>query len=121
MAEDEGCERGFFEVIEGEDGEEVNIDSGNDTEVEPLKRAVDPGKPTDQQIEEHRMTHLPFRSWCRWCVLGRGRGLQHRVRPGSLVPIVGMDYFFLTSAGAKLRDELEMSDEEVNAARQRGN
>ena len=31
-----------------------------------------------------------------------------------------MDYFFLTSAGVKTREELEMSDEEVNAARQRG-
>jgi hypothetical protein len=57
------------------------------------------------------MTHLPYRSWCRWCVLGRGRGLQHRARTGSLIPIVGIDYFYLTSSGVKLREELKMSNE----------
>ena len=107
-------------MVDGGEGEEVNIEAGDDTEVEPVKRATDPGKPTDQQIEEHRMTHLPYRSWCRWCVLGRGRGLQHRVRPGSLIPIIGIDYYFLTGSGIKLRSELEMSNEDVDAARQRG-
>ena len=120
MAKDAGCRNVLFDVEDGAEGEEVNIEAGVDTEVEPVKRAVDPGKPTDNQIEEHRMTHLPYRSWCRWCVLGRGRGLQHRARAGSLIPIVGIDYFFLTSAGVKLREELKMSNEEVEAARERG-
>ncbi len=120
MAKDTGCRNVLFDVEGGAEGEEVNIEAGVDTEVEPVKRAVDPGKPTDNQIEEHRMAHLPYRSWCRWCVLGRGRGLQHRARAGSLIPIVGIDYFFLTSAGVKLREELKMSNEEVEAARGRG-
>ena len=120
MAEDSGCTGGLFDVVEGEEGEQINIEADDDTEVEPVKRVVDPGKPTEQQIEEHRMTHLPYRSWCRWCVLGRGRGLQHRARIGSLIPIVGMDYFYLASSGVQLREELKMSDEEVDAARQRG-
>ena len=107
-------------LFDVEEGEEINIEADDDTEVEPGKKAIGPGKPTDQQIEEHRMAHLPYRSWCRWCVLGRGRGLQHRVRPGSLIPIVGIDYYFLTGSGIKLRSELAMSDEEVDTARQRG-
>ena len=31
-----------------------------------------------------------------------------------------MDYFYLASSGVQLREELKMSDEEVDAARQRG-
>ena len=31
-----------------------------------------------------------------------------------------MDYFFLTSAGVVLKEELKMDDEQLNAARQRG-
>ena len=97
MTEDAGCRNVLFDIEDGPDGEEINIEAEEDTEVEPVKKAADPGKPTDAQIEEHRMTHLPYRSWCRWCVLGRGRGLQHRARTGSLIPIVGIDYFYLTS------------------------
>ena len=29
--------------------------------------------PSEQQRIEHGMTHLPFRSWCRHCIKGRGR------------------------------------------------
>ena len=75
---DVGNENVLFDVEDGEEGEEISIEAEAETEVEPVKTATDPGKPTDKQIEEHRITHLPFRSWCRWCVLGRGRGLQHR-------------------------------------------
>ena len=46
--------------------------------------------------------------------------MQHRARPGSLIPIIGMDYFFLTSAGLCTRTELAMSDDEVTQARDQG-
>ena len=94
----------LVDVKVGEGGEEISIEAGADTEVEPVKTATGPGKPTDRQIEEHRATHLPYRSWCRWCVLGRGRGLQHRACTTSLIPVIGMDYFFLTSAGVVLKE-----------------
>ena len=32
----------------------------------------DPKEPTKVEREEHEKTHLPFRSWCRHCVRGRG-------------------------------------------------
>ena len=120
MTEDASLSNVLLDTEEGEEGEEVSIETGNDTEVEPVKVATDPGRPTERQIEEHRMTHIPFRSWCRWCVLGRGRGLQHRARPGSLIPVIGIDYYFLTSSGVKLKEELKMDDEQIDAARQRG-
>ena len=38
----------------------------------------DPGQPTQKQLEDHRIDHLPFRSWCPECVAGRATGEQHR-------------------------------------------
>ncbi len=59
--------------------------------------------------------------WRKWCVLGRGRGLQHRKSPGSAIAIVGLDYFFITKGGVKERKELDFtSDDAVNQARAKG-
>ena len=58
--------------------------------------------PTKREVEEHNRTHLPFRSWCRYCVRGKGINFQHRspveprwVRKARLA----MDYFFLGAGG----------------------
>jgi len=103
------------------ENEEVLIKEELDTEVEPLKLAPDPGRPTTRQVEEHRRVgHIPYRSWCRWCWLGRGRGTQHRHGVGSVVPIVGFDYFFLTKSGVKKKEELSMSDAAIVEARSKG-
>ena len=59
MTEDAGCRNVLFDIEDGPEGEEINIEAEEDTEVEPVKKAADPGKPTDAQIAEHRMTHLP--------------------------------------------------------------
>ena len=104
---------------EGEDIQ-ASAEAEGDGDIEPMRMANDPGKPTARQVEEHERTHLPFRSWCRWCVLGRGRGLQHRAHTGSIVPILGLDYFFLTSKGVMLKEELQMSSEEIETARDNG-
>ena len=119
MAQDAGCDE-VFDVEDVAEGEEVRIDGDIDGEIEPVKMATDPGKPTERQVEEHRRTHLPYRSWCRWCVLGRGRGLQHRARLGSIVPIVGIDYFFLTSNGMSVKEKLNLTDDKIEEARASG-
>ena len=60
-------------LAEGAGGAELEIDRGNEWDVEPLKLAHNTGKPSERQIDEHHRAHRPFQSWCRWCVLGRGR------------------------------------------------
>ena len=105
--------------------EEVHIKEELDTETESLKQARDPGQPTARQVEDHRRTHVPYRVWCRWCWLGRGRGIQHRRSQGSAIPIIGIDYFFITKGGVKVREELEHSLDEdgekaLNDARTQG-
>ena len=75
-----------------EEEEEVRINDEQSAEVgenlaaeeEVVRIASDPGQPSDQQVEEHRTRgHIPYRSWCRWCNLGRGRGQPHRERSES--------------------------------------
>ncbi len=107
-------------------GEEANEDEVNiegDEEVEPLRTAPSPQKPSAKEVEDHRTCHIPFRCWCKWCIMGRGRGIQHRASPGSHVPIIGLDYFFMTRGGIKKRDELKVdlpSDAAIQDARMKG-
>ena len=32
-----------------------------------------PVKPTKAMVEDHEVSHLPFRNWCQACVRGRGK------------------------------------------------
>ncbi len=103
-------------VIEIEDEQE---------DIQVPRTAADPGQPTLRQVEDHRRFHIPYRLWCKWCVMGRGRGAPHRRRGESAIPIIGIDYFFITTTGVKKRKELEMTEDEagekaVNEARARG-
>ena len=83
------------------------VEIEDDDEVQPAQILPDPGQPTAAQIECHRSEgHVTYRSWCKWCVQGRGRGLQHRAGGGSSIPRIGLDYFFTTSGGLKTKPEL---------------
>ena len=68
----------------GKDGEEVRIEE--EVEVEPAKIAHSPKQPSAQEEEEdHRVDHADYRSWCKWCVMGRARGQHHVHSKGSLI------------------------------------
>ena len=56
--------------------------------------------PTQREVEEHLVNHLPFRAWCRHCVKGKAKGLPHRIRKQEdkleeEVPVVSIDYTFM--------------------------
>ena len=55
-----GVDDEIFEQIECKD---------EDVSEEAKKPEVlrDPGAPTPKEVEEHNVTHLPFRSWCPHC------------------------------------------------------
>ena len=63
-----------------------------------------PGMPSARDRALHRITHIPYRSWCDDCVRGRGRDRHHKLCGAwerSTVSKVHMDYCFLTeSTGA---------------------
>ena len=70
-----------------------------------------PAEPSKAEREAHEVSHWPYRSWCPYCVMGRGRDKAHRRRDGSEPrrPQVVADYCFMSrgdraeaeSAGAK--------------------
>ena len=43
-----------------------------DEEAIPAKALPSPTQPTRKEIQEHVLTHLPPRSWCRHCLRGEG-------------------------------------------------
>ena len=68
---------------EGEQGEIIEVGSDElEAEAAPRRTAPDPGQPTREEVDEHRVDHYPYRSWCEFCVKGRGSGEQHRRGPG---------------------------------------
>ncbi len=90
-----------------EQGGEDDLVCGDCEDVQPARRLGDPVLPSAQEASSHNCTHLPYRSWCKWCVQGRGVGTQHYGRNGkSTIPRVGLDYFYLTKGGIKIRREL---------------
>ena len=94
-----------FEVDEeinddGETGEEVNFDDDdNDETCEECRPAIMlkcPRLPTQREVDEHNMTHLPFRDWCEYCVKAKARNVGHyrQKKKEHLIPHVHIDYAF---------------------------
>ena len=77
---------------------EGGVPDDAEEEIEPARVHADPGQPIQAQIDKHRDDqHLPYRSWCKECVDGRGTGEQHRSRPeASKVPTLAFDYMLIT-------------------------
>ena len=76
-------------------------------EGRPRRDRGDEGRPTKAEWDDHRVDHIPYRSWCPFCVKGRGVGIQHRKSTEkSSVPVFGFDYL--------LGSEAISSDEEDN-------
>ena len=46
-------------------------------EKPPVKIVPDPGMPTQKEIDERYVAHLPHRSWCEVCIKARGREDAH--------------------------------------------
>ena len=64
--------------------------------------------PSAEEQKEHQKTHLPFRSWCKWCVQGRSPNWSHYSLPEAVGdergPEVHMDYcFFREDEGGSSR------------------
>ena len=58
------------------------------------KVAHAPKQPTQQEILEHNVTHLPCRNWCSICVEARGRQNNHPKQHRNL-PIVQLGFGYI--------------------------
>ena len=85
----------------GEHQEELELEE----EAQRATTVRGPFQPTQKEVEEHELTHLPPRDWCPWCVRGRGLSAAHSrsVRPAGerTIPCVVMDYFFMGRDGSE--------------------
>ena len=85
---------------EVEDCEDVAPPASESQEARAPKVLRTPSQPTKAETDMHRLIHVPFRAWCRECVLGRGRDRYHKRIVGSDdVARIAMDYMFLTEYG----------------------
>ena len=82
-----------------EEGEEEEIEEG----AKP-KMIMLPTMPSAREVEEHNMTHCPYRAWCEECVMGAGVAGGHR-KVGDVggIPVVSIDYMWLEERGHEER------------------
>ncbi len=54
-------------------------------------------RPSDKEVEDHERTHLPFRSWCPHCVMGRAKSHPHwkQDKEKTGVPVISLDYYYM--------------------------
>ena len=70
--------------------------------VEPFQLAA-VEKPSQEEIDLHRLTHLPFRSWCEECVAAKSKESPHRIVPAKSSqeewPTIAVDFMFTSTTG----------------------
>ena len=59
--------------------------ANSDTVGEPMdgqtaKGVREPRQPSEKERREHSLNHVPFRNWCKACVLSRSKENPHRPR-----------------------------------------
>ena len=67
---------------------------------ETSERLKAPRHPTQAEVDEHVLTHLPFAPWCEVCVAGRRPNKPHRTNADvpRTMPLITADYCFLKNA-----------------------
>ena len=78
-------------------------------EVRQQRVPTTPYLPTLSELQKHRISHIPYRSWCPDCVEAFARENAHRATDPTLrdFPLISVDYFFLSSKGVITRDETD--------------
>lgn len=84
----------------GEEMQDGDIGDEDQEEAERPRALRDPGRPSQAEIDEHDLTHIPYRPWCNACVRAKAKNkMSLRVRgvySENLVPRVRLDYCHLT-------------------------
>ena len=57
-----------------EEADRVGADRGQRT----IRRLIDPRRPSQADVNLHELNHIPYRIWCKHCVRGQGKNLDHR-------------------------------------------
>ena len=105
------------EMEEGDVDEDARREDDDECQIcdeaERPRVCVNPGQPSRREIEEHEVTHMPFRSWCPHCVRGRGQATPHpkgKEKPENQLPTLALDYGFLGEDDRKTMTSLAIRD-----------
>ena len=93
---DDDCEE------EGGEEESGRVTSGEEEETTEEHKASlrkSPDQPTTREVEEHMVTHVPYRSWCPYCIAGKSKADAHfnKGKRGIEMPEIHIDYMFMES------------------------
>ena len=79
VSEEHGGDLCFCELCGVELGEEDLAEEGEigKEEGQPAKGLVQPKAPSRKAVDEHELTHCPYRSWCIHCRKARGQAMGH--------------------------------------------
>ena len=81
------------------DDERVDLGDGvGEVDAAQQARAVAvPTLPSAADVALHNLTHLPYRSWCQWCVAGCKNNTPHLTQPtfSRDIPLLVADYCFV--------------------------
>ena len=104
-------------VDDKEDGDqrdrstEVNVEEQIEDEARQPNVPLSIGRPTKREMEEHCVSHWPFRSWCRHCVRGRAVSSSHRRKTAEAeefardrVPTISVDDCFMGDEESAAKD-----------------
>lgn len=74
-------------------------------------KVLSPQLPSKEEVDEHNLTHLPFRNWCQHCVRGTGCSADHRSRQrDDGLPEIHMGYCFLGTEGGSTETVLVLRE-----------
>eukprot|EP00972_Heterocapsa_arctica_P030027 4424534-Heterocapsa_arctica.AAC.1 len=64
-----------------------------------VRTQMAPKPPSPPEVEQHRLTHLPYASWCKVCIEARGRDAPPTqvTRTDAEIPLVQMEYVYLST------------------------
>ena len=81
-------------------------------ETEPQKVMTTPHMPSPAEVEDHRIDHLPYRSWCAECIEGQGKERPHTSSKSvRTISTISFDYFGITKQGTFMRKEWGLQEE----------
>ena len=63
-----------------EHSDEEDEHEEQEEEHQKARAIAGPDVPSRREVEDHILTHIPFRTWCNRCMRGRGRRSTHKRR-----------------------------------------
>ena len=77
-------------------------ESAEPAEAQPAAPETVPVLPSESEVEEHELTHLPLRCWCRHCVRAKGKESPHHESSPGGVSKCATDYMFMGEDGTPI-------------------